>query len=200
MTKCVILDLGNVIVRVDPAQLYKKLLVQPGMHDELESRVRASGLLEEFETGRLGGEEFAAQLCASLQLQLPYSDFCEMWNCILLPETLLPEELLATLASQRRLLLLSNTNVLHYNCVVERHPMLRHFHDRVLSHEVGALKPDPKIYQAAIERAGCRPEECFFTDDIPAYVEGARMAGIDAVQFHSAEQLRNELRQRGIRC
>jgi glucose-1-phosphatase len=63
---------------------------------------------------------------------------------------------------------------------------------------VGAMKPSPKIYQAAIEAAQCAPEECFFTDDIPAYVEAAREHGIDAVQFQSCEQIQRELRTRGV--
>jgi putative hydrolase of the HAD superfamily len=75
---------------------------------------------------------------------------------------------------------------------------MRHFDDTILSHEVGAMKPEPKIYEAAIEAARCRPEECFFTDDMPAFVEGARQHGIDAVQFTGLPQLENELRARGI--
>jgi len=77
-------------------------------------------------------------------------------------------------------------------------PLLRHFHAYVLSHEVRAMKPAPLIYQRAIEEAGCLPEECFFTDDIPAYVEGARAQGIDAVKFESAAQIEAELRKRGV--
>jgi len=60
------------------------------------------------------------------------------------------------------------------------------------------MKPQPEIYRAALALAQCRPEECFFTDDIPEYVEGARRLGIDAVQFESGEQIERELRARAI--
>jgi putative hydrolase of the HAD superfamily len=60
------------------------------------------------------------------------------------------------------------------------------------------MKPDPAIFRAAITRAGCRPEECFYTDDIAEYVAGARAQGIDAVQFQSAGQIQGELKARGI--
>jgi putative hydrolase of the HAD superfamily len=79
-----------------------------------------------------------------------------------------------------------------------RYPILRHFDAYVLSYEVGAMKPEPRIYAAAIEAAQCAPQECFFTDDIPEYVEGARQAGIDAVVFEGAEALERELRARGV--
>ena len=52
---------------------------------------------------------------------------------------------------------------------------------------------------AGIARAQCRPEECFYTDDIAEYVEGARKQGIDAVQFLSGEQLQRELTARDVR-
>jgi HAD superfamily hydrolase (TIGR01509 family) len=61
------------------------------------------------------------------------------------------------------------------------------------------MKPLPLIYQKAIEAAGCEPGECFFTDDIEAYVEGAKAQGIDAVQFQSATQIKTELHKRGVR-
>jgi putative hydrolase of the HAD superfamily len=81
--------------------------------------------------------------------------------------------------------------------VKEAYPLLRHFDDYVLSYEVGAAKPEAKIYQEAIARAQCDPEECFFTDDMAVNVEAARAHGMDAVQFLSAEQLERELRARG---
>jgi HAD superfamily hydrolase (TIGR01509 family) len=79
------------------------------------------------------------------------------------------------------------------------YPILRHFHDLVLSYEVKAMKPSPAIYREAIARAQCLPEECFYTDDIPVFVEGARREGIDAVQFESCAQLERELAARQVR-
>jgi HAD superfamily hydrolase (TIGR01509 family) len=61
------------------------------------------------------------------------------------------------------------------------------------------MKPSSKIYEAAIRAAQCAPDECFFTDDIPDYVEAARAHGIDAVTFESREQIERELRSRGVR-
>ena len=61
------------------------------------------------------------------------------------------------------------------------------------------MKPDARIYQAAVERAGCRPEECFYTDDILENVEGGLREGLDAVVFQSREQIEQEMNKRGIR-
>ncbi len=96
------------------------------------------------------------------------------------------------------MLALSNTNPIHFAMVKEAYPLLRQFHDFVLSYEVGAAKPEAKIYREAIVRARCNPEECFFIDDLAVNVEAAREHGMDAVQFLSAEQLDRELRFRGL--
>ena len=58
------------------------------------------------------------------------------------------------------------------------------------------MKPDDRIYSAAVANAQCEPGECFFTDDIERYVEGARAFGIDAEQFTGEANLREHLRRR----
>lgn len=121
-----------------------------------------------------------------------------MWTCIFLPQPLIAESLLENLAGRYRLMLLSNTNPIHYEMVQANFPLLRHFHDCILSYQAGALKPSSKIYQTALDRAQCKPEECFFTDDILINIEAAQKHGMHAVQFQNATQLEEEMRRRGI--
>jgi putative hydrolase of the HAD superfamily len=52
----------------------------------------------------------------------------------------------------------------------------------VLSVEVGAEKPKPAIYRAALAALGAEPEEAVFVDDQPAYLDGAAALGI--ATFH----------------
>ena len=59
-------------------------------------------------------------------------------------------------------------------------------------------KPDPEIYNKVIQFYNINPKEIFFTDDIARNVEGAINAGMQAVQFHSVGQLKQELAHRGI--
>ncbi|MBD0313624.1 MAG: hypothetical protein ICV86_12360 [Microcoleus sp. T3-bin5] len=49
------------------------------------------------------------------------------------------------------------------------------------------------IFRAAIEKASCRAEECFFTDDILINVEAAQKVGINAIQFVSSEQFQKDI-------
>lgn len=201
MVRTVIFDLGKVLVPFDFQRGYARMSALCGLPAaEIGTRLAASGLAIEFESGRLEPEDFASRVCALLGVELGYEDFCEIWYSVFLPETLIPESMVERIREQRRTVLLSNTNHIHFSMLQKNYPILRHFDAYCLSHEVRAMKPDPKIYRHAIELAGCEPQECFFTDDVADYVEGARKMGIDAVQFQSAGQIASELRARGIEC
>lgn len=199
MIRAIFFDLGQVIVPFDLGRGYAALAPYcPHPPEEVRARI-AADLVRAFEEGRIPPEQFVGEISRRLELKVSYGQFCELWSSIFLPEPLVAESLLEGLARGYRLLLLSNTNAIHYRMIRERYSLLRHFHDRVLSYEVGALKPNERIYREALRRAGCRPEECFYTDDIAEYVEAGRRHGMDAVQFRSAAQLEEELRARGVR-
>ena len=199
MTKAVIFDLGRVIVPFDFNRGYTRLEALCGIPAaEFPARLAQTGLVTRFESGEIEPRDFVRQLSRHLNLDTSYENFCEIWSSIFLPETLIPEEMLQGIARNYPLVLLSNTNAIHFEMILENYPLLRHFHSFVLSYKVGAMKPSPLIYQRAIEAAGFNPAECFFTDDIPAYVEGAKQQGIDAVLFQSAAQVERELRARGV--
>src|SRR3954469_23151129 len=65
--------------------------------------------------------------------------------------------------------------------------------DIVYSHEVGLLKPDPRIFLLAAERLGVRPEEVVFLDDVEANVDAARASGWHAVQHRSTPESIREM-------
>jgi putative hydrolase of the HAD superfamily len=197
--KAVIFDLGRVLVNFDFKRGYRALEgLCPYTAAEIPERLSTCGLVEQFETGLIEPRDFVTQMSAVLDLAIDYDRFCQAWSSIF-TETLVPEAMLEALAARYRLLLLSNTNAIHFEGLRQTHSMLRHFHHLVLSYEVKAMKPQPQIFQAAIALAGCRPEECFYTDDIGDYVAAAQNLGIDAVQFESLAQLQRELTKRGIR-
>ena len=56
------------------------------------------------------------------------------------------------------------------------------FEGSLAAREAGCLKPDPRIFQLLLERAGLAPYDALHVGDDPlADVEGARRAGLDAV-------------------
>lgn len=199
MIKTVIFDLGGVIVPLDFAAGYRRLEgVCSFPAAEIPERIRSTSLVVDFECGRVSAQEFHRQLSDVLGLTVGYGEFRDLWCAIFPPHALIPAEWIEAVRKEKRVLLLSNTNEIHFEVIRERYPHLGHFDEYVLSYEVGAMKPAAAIYEEAIRRSGCEPEECFFTDDVMGYVEGARRSGIDAEQFLGADKLRTDLAARGI--
>lgn len=101
-------------------------------------------------------------------------------------------------ARQIRLVLLSNTSLTHIRFIEKQFSVLEFMDDRVTSFEVGAMKPEPPIFAAALAKASCQPEECFYTDDIETYTTHAQSLGIHTHTFTSADRLSIALGALGV--
>jgi FMN phosphatase YigB (HAD superfamily) len=199
MIRTIIFDLGKVIVPFDFNRAYRQMEARCGTPAaEIPLKLVDTGLYRRFESGLLQPHEFVDEITTHLGITIRHEDFCNIWTSIFFPETLISDVFMAQLAQRYRLVLLSNTNVIHFEMIRAGYPILRHFKAFVLSYEVGIMKPAAGIYHKAIEAAECKAEECLFIDDILENVEAARSEGIDAVQFLSVGQMEEEMRARGI--
>jgi 2-haloacid dehalogenase len=70
--------------------------------------------------------------------------------------------------------------------------------DYMLSGDVCVVKPDPLIFQLALEKFGRRAEECLFIDDSLPNIATASAFGMPCIHFQSPPQLEKELIQLGI--
>lgn len=68
----------------------------------------------------------------------------------------------------------------------------------VTSHSAGVTKPDPAIFQLALDRLGVRPEEAIFTDDVARYTASAAQLGIHTHTFTTPASFREYLRQMSV--
>lgn len=71
-----------------------------------------------------------------------------------------------------------------------KYPWLNLLGGTVVSASEGVAKPDPRIYDIAISRFHLDPARTLFVDDGTRNVLAARAAGLQAVQFESAAQIR----------
>jgi len=137
-------------------------------------------------------------LTARLGVTLGFEEFCAAWIRVLDPETILNDELFERLSARCRLGLLSNTDPIHA-AYLERHfSFVRHFPVRIYSNVVGASKPFPAIYHAALRALEVEASEALYIDDIEEYAEAARKLGMDAIRFENPAQLGVELARRGL--
>ena len=71
----------------------------------------------------------------------------------------------------------------------------------LISSEEKVIKPHLEIYKRLFSKFNLPPESCFFVDDLPVNIEGARMAGMDGAVFcGDMPRLRRNLRRAGVDC
>jgi glucose-1-phosphatase len=195
-------DLGKVLVDFDIHRMVEQIAAAAGASPERVYETLFRGELQrEYETGAISTEEFYEAFCRRIGTRAAperlLAAFNEMFD---LNVDMVP--VVAQLAAAGWPMgVLSNTCEAHWEYCIGRFRLLTDglFRVHVRSYEVGAMKPDPAIFQAAAERAGVRPREIFYTDDTPGHVEGARAAGFDAVVYTSTPELVGDLRKRGVR-
>jgi putative hydrolase of the HAD superfamily len=74
----------------------------------------------------------------------------------------------------------------------------RYLEFRLSSCYVGLRKPEPAIYLRALDLLNRDADEVIFIDDRAENAAAAHAVGMDAIQFLGAENLRSELKKRGI--
>jgi putative hydrolase of the HAD superfamily len=92
-----------------------------------------------------------------------------------------------------RLYVLSNFDK-RLRAILNGHDLSRWFQGMIISSEVGASKPHRRIFEAAMNMAGARPEQCLHIgDDASADVAGAEALGIRALHVRRPETTLRDL-------
>lgn len=191
-------DLGNVLVRFDHLRAAEQIAANAKVTSEQLYRLFfESPLIVEHDEGRISTEAFFERLKSQIGLSLSYEEFLEIWNGIF-TENRSATSLVQRLLTQYPCYLISNTNRPHFEYCAEHYPVLRELTGRVLSFEVGVLKPHPKIYRRALELAQIPPSQIFYVDDRADLIEAGRSIGFQVHRFTDTEGLLLELKAKGI--
>lgn len=198
MIKVVLMDIGNVLVDFDIKKLLGGVVQELGKpQEQVLLYLLKTGIAVKYEKGLVTTEELFAAVVRDLGYAGSLESFGEAWNGIFTEN---PGGVAAfhALKKNHRVILASNTNALHFGHLESRYPFLKLADAAVLSHRVRARKPEPEFYGHCIEAAAVAPEQALLIDDILENVEGARAAGIQAVQFLGLEPLRASLKSLGL--
>lgn len=77
---------------------------------------------------------------------------------------------------------------------ITREKMIDAFDHIVISAEVGVAKPDPKIFQIALEQAGVSPNEAVFVDDFYVNIESCEKLGMKGIHFQDPQTAMAQLK------
>lgn len=178
MTRALLVDLGKVLVAFDHQVTCDRLAEATGVPADRLWPVLFGELEAEFDRGRLSPADFfrACEERAGLP-RLPDALWEGAWRDIFHP---LPDAIAALARVDRKVrrVLVSNTNELHWEGVLRVFQPRGLLDDIVLSFRVGAVKPEPGFWEAALAAAGCAAEECLYADDRAELVASAAARGM----------------------
>ena len=199
--KFLFFDMGNVLLKFDHRRLTKQVAALVGKTESDIDQLLfhpPHDLENRYERGEFTSQEFYERFCELAEAQVPQRDFMDaVADIFWLNAPILP--LLSQLTAVNfPTAILSNTCEAHWEWVEQSFKVIRDFFpQRILSYEEESMKPDGKIYQAAIvmakQQVGCQTEEIFFVDDKPENVAAAREAGMQAELFESTAMLASQL-------
>ena len=149
-------------------------------------------LLVELETGRMSETDFlealGAELSAQLERPVEMHGFGAAYFESLSPNVGMIEYMRELRERGYRMAICTN-NVREWEQRWRAMlPVDEIFHEVVDSAFVGFRKPEPEIYRITLERLGVPAAECVLVDDVDVNCDGAKKAGIRAIQFRDTEQ------------
>ena len=192
--RAVIWDMGGVLLRTTDGAPRERLAARLGIDRwELERRVFSGPSGQQAQLGRISlaahwenvRQDFGLQPVEMAEFQRQFWD-----------GDVLDMELVAYVRSLRVRYL---TALLSNYFPGLRGELENHWHiadafdELVISSEIGVVKPDPRIYQLALERLSVLPGEAVFIDDFAVNIKGAQVAGLRTIHFLNPDQVRQEL-------
>ena len=154
-----------------------------------------SGFFMQLEKGQISAVEFRNEIRKLTSNELTDAQIDEAWCSFLLE---IPEEKLEMLIELRkkfRVVLLSNTNIIHFPnseklLFTNKGRQLSEYFDRCyLSYEMKMAKPDLQIFKNILASENVQPNECLFLDDGLKNTLQAQKLGIQTYLVSEHEDL-----------
>ena len=175
-------DIGRVLLDFDFETSLAKLLP----HDTPDTAERLARLIErkdEFEAGGIDANTYITWALEVLGSEAGVEDFQHAWRNIFTPNEPMWKIVRKLAAEGHRLILFSNINPIHCPWIFEEFPEFILFHGAVLSFETGFIKPNPAIYDHAIEKYALDPANTLYIDDLPPNIATGKSLGFPSWQY-----------------
>ena len=179
MIDTIVFDIGNVLVGWDPRHLYRKVFATEA---EME-RFLAEVCTNEWHLAHDRGVSFEENGAKLKVLHPDHAAHIDFWH------TRYAEMIPGRIAGMP---------VPVFEYLRATYPELQRFETAVISGAEGVLKPDPRLYEILMARAGFAPERAYFIDDSKANIAAADALGFQTHHFTDAATLAKDLAARGL--
>jgi putative hydrolase of the HAD superfamily len=189
IVKNVILDLGGVLVDIEPEQTVTALkrIIQPHHHDTIKWD-ETPEVVYAMETGRWNKQQFIDHFQEVCKPDCIEEEIIDAWCAMILEFPTHRVDLVKQLAEKYNLFLLSNTNVFHIKYFEKEfkyrynHSIHKLFSKVYYSSEIGLRKPDVECFQFVLNDAGIKPEETVMVDDLAVNCKAAELVGMHSLK------------------
>ena len=195
MTKNIIFDFGNVLVRFEPELTYTDYF-----GDEAKAWWFLRHVADNDWRLRIDMGVPTAECIADLQAQYPdYREAIELFDTryfdMLTGEVPGMRALLGELVEKNyEIYGLTNWSMETFPEARRRFSILQMIDRYVVSAQERLVKPDPRLFQVLLDRFCLRAADCIFVDDNPDNVAAACRLGIEGIVFSGAADLREKLK------
>lgn len=192
----IIFDFGGVLVNLDRKRCIDAFTrIGAGAIARYVDECRQEDLFHDLEVGDTGVGQFCdavRQACGGCNAT--DEDICGAWDALLtgIPKRRLDK--LAELKRDFRLVLLSNTNPIHWRKAVDDYftqgglNVNYYFEKTYLSYEMRMLKPDEEIYRKVLDSSGMDAGDTLFIDDSKANCAAAERLGITSMHVTCGDE------------
>ncbi len=181
----IIFDLGGVILDIDPERTRNSFIKLIG--EANVDKVFANDILIQFEKGLLTATEFHSAVENLLSVKINEDVFFRAWTAMLVDFKPKRIERIQWLAKSHKLLMLSNTNEVHFaffSGKLEKEYGVSFndlFQKVYISNEMHLLKPDLEIYRQVLIEQNLNPETTLFIEDTKENAVAANKLGIETL-------------------
>lgn len=197
--RCIIFDFGNVIGFFDRAKAAAQLAKMSTCEADfiLDNLVNNPGEMA-FERGEHDSFEQVKRLQKQFGLSGTPEQITVAYSDMFTPNREVVG-LIPILKPTYQLVLLSNTNQLHFEHLLGQFSdTLGYFDYHVLSFETGYRKPEAGIYRHLLNRVGRNSEECLLIDDLQENINSARKMGFQGLVYQPNHKLAPTLENHGV--
>jgi putative hydrolase of the HAD superfamily len=155
-------------------------------------------IIRKFERGIYTPEVFRKKLKAFLELEVSDQKLDDAWNALIYDIPAERIEILEQVKKNYQMLLLSNSNEIHYDLYV-RDLQLRFgyrefdelFDKSYFSFDMHLSKPDPEVYEFIINQHDLKPSQTLFIDDNEENIAAASKLGLKTYLLAKPERVRD---------
>ena len=193
-------DLGGVVIAIDFDRVLRYWQPCSSLDfEEMRRRWRLDAVYRRHERGEIDAAGFFAHLRQVFELEAPDEEIERGWNRVFAGEIDATLETIHGLRSRLPCFAFTNTTPTHQTAWSAGYPRVVAAFERIFcSPELGMRKPEREAFTHVSREMGVEPESILFFDDTPENVEGARRAGLQAVQVRSPADVDRALREFGV--